>query len=130
MNAEWKDRDIVFHVSEAPKGLIIMADEELLDQAIINLLRNAAEATKGKSPSKVWLSARINDVGRPVIEISDNGSGIDPELQEKIFQPFFTTKPEGSGVGLSLSRQVMIAHKGTISASTNEEGGSRFRLIF
>ena len=65
-----------------------------------------------------------------MIEVADNGAGIDDEIMEKIFLPFFTTKEKGSGVGLSLARQVMLVHKGSISAGVREGGGAVLRLTF
>jgi signal transduction histidine kinase len=74
--------------------------------------------------------ARLNKRGHVSIEISDNGPGIPDDIVRRIFVPFFTTKREGSGVGLALSRQVMIAHGGTISVSPGDQGGTRFTLVF
>lgn len=130
MAAEWKGRGIAFHVSGAGDGMMLMADESLLDQTLINLLRNAADAACESAQPQVWLSTRLNDRGHPVIEVADNGAGIDDEIMEKIFMPFFTTKEKGSGVGLSLARQVMLVHKGAISAANREDGGAIFRLTF
>ena len=122
--------------------MTVLADDALLDQAVINLLRNAADAAvgggaaagdgataEGKAP-RVWLDARLSERGRPVIEIGDNGPGVDAALGDKIFLPFFTTKPEGSGIGLALARQVMLVHKGAITAGARPGGGALFRLTF
>jgi len=108
----------------------ILADDALLDQAIINLLRNAADAAASSREPRVWLDARLSERGRPVIEIADNGPGLDESLGDQIFLPFFTTKPEGSGIGLALARQVMLVHKGAISAAQRPGGGALFRLTF
>lgn len=126
---EWAGRGIELHVAAA-NGLTLLADDSLLDQAVINLLRNAADAAAASSSPQVWLDARLSDRGRPVIEIADNGPGLDEALGEKIFLPFFTTKPEGSGIGLALARQVMLVHKGAITASPRPGGGALFRLTF
>lgn len=126
---EWAGRGIELHVAAA-NGLTVLADDTLLDQAVINLLRNAADAASAGEAPKVWLDARLSDRGRPVIEIGDNGPGVDEALGEKIFLPFFTTKPEGSGIGLALARQVMLVHKGAITASVRPGGGALFRLTF
>jgi two-component system, NtrC family, nitrogen regulation sensor histidine kinase NtrY len=137
---EWAGRGVALEISPAPPGVTVLADDALLDQAVINLLRNAADAavgggaaggaaTAGKAP-RVWLDARLSERGRPVIEIGDNGPGLDESLGDQIFLPFFTTKPEGSGIGLALARQVMLVHKGAISASQRPGGGALFRLIF
>jgi nitrogen fixation/metabolism regulation signal transduction histidine kinase len=130
--AEWQLRGVVLHVVPPAPGLALHADESLLDQAIINLLRNAAAAAlaTGKPGPQVWLEARHSERGRTVIEISDNGAGLDEELGEKIFLPFFTTKADGSGIGLALARQVMLVHQGAITAGPRPGGGARFRLTF
>jgi nitrogen fixation/metabolism regulation signal transduction histidine kinase len=127
---EWAGRGIELHVAPPAGGLTVLADDSLLDQAVINLLRNAADAASGAQAPQVWLDARLSDRGRPVIEIGDNGPGLDEALGEKIFLPFFTTKPDGSGIGLALARQVMLVHKGAITASARPGGGALFRLTF
>lgn len=128
--ADWRDQGITLHVKPPPEGLTIAADESLLDQVMINVVRNAAEAARASAEPQVWLEARLSERGRPLIEIADNGRGIDEELGDKIFLPFFTTKSEGSGIGLSLARQVMLMHKGSISARPRPGGGARFQLVF
>jgi nitrogen fixation/metabolism regulation signal transduction histidine kinase len=128
--AEWSDRGVTLHMSTPAEGLAIAADESLLDQAIINVVRNAADAASAAGDPQVWLEARLSERGRPVIEIADNGAGFDAEVAEKIFLPFFTTKAEGSGIGLSLARQVMLLHRGAISARPREGGGALFQLSF
>lgn len=127
---EWAGRGVELHVAPTASGLTIAADDSLLDQAIINLLRNAAEAAAAHAQPQVWLEARLSERGRPVIEIGDNGPGLDEALGDKIFLPFFTTKPEGSGIGLALARQVMLVHQGTITAAARPGGGALFRLTF
>lgn len=114
-----------------PSQLIIRADKELVEQIMINLVKNAYQATQNnQSERQISLHAFINRRGRGVIEIKDNGVGIEEELLDKIFVPFFTTKRDGSGVGLALARQVMIAHRGNISAKNNDQGGACFTLTF
>jgi len=127
---DWEKRGIQLHLGTPPDGLSIVADEALLDQAMINLLRNAADAASTRPRPQVWLDARLSDRGRPVIEIGDNGPGIDAALGEKIFLPFFTTKPDGSGIGLALARQVMLVHQGAITTAERPGGGALFRLTF
>ncbi len=128
--ADWGKRGVELHVGAPPAGLSIVADEALLDQALINLLRNAADAASSSAAPAVWLDARLSERGRPVIEIGDNGPGIDESLGDKIFLPFFTTKPDGSGIGLALARQVMLVHRGAITATARAGGGALFRLSF
>lgn len=130
LSSEWSGRGITLHLEPPAPGLTIAADEGLLDQAILNVVRNAADAASSSEQPQVWLEARLSDGGRPMIEIGDNGSGVDDELAEKMFLPFFTTKAGGSGVGLSFARQVMLLHKGAITARTREGGGALFQLRF
>jgi two-component system nitrogen regulation sensor histidine kinase NtrY len=84
----------------------------------------------GQEVKKLALSARVDDTGHAWIEVSDNGSGIPREIQERIFIPFFTTKEDGSGIGLSLSRQIMRLHGGTITCRSTEDQGTIFALRF
>ena len=106
------------------------ADRDLLEPVLINLLRNAWQASEGRDPGKVDLRSRLNRRNNVVIEVADNGPGVPDELAKKIFVPFFTTKANGSGVGLALARQVMIAHGGFIRVSSNDAGGATFSLTF
>ncbi|HPE33159.1 MAG TPA: ATP-binding protein [Bacteroidales bacterium] len=112
-----------------PENLMITADPDLIDQVIINLLLNAMDAVKTSEHPKISLIAsEIN--GRIKIEVRDNGMGIKPDIMDKIFMPFFTSKKHGSGIGLSLSRQIMHLHKGTISVKSKPDEGSVFTLLF
>ena len=128
--AKWNETgpDLVMHVE--PAELDVFADRDMLEQVLINMLQNAEQALDGIENPELTVTAWLNRRGRITIEISDNGSGIDAEIADRIFVPFFTTKREGSGVGLALARQVMIAHGGTISVTNNENGGARFTLTF
>lgn len=128
--SEWTDRGVTLEIGKPPAGLTVAADESLLDQAIINVARNAADAASAAEQPTVWVDVRLSDRGRPVIEVGDNGEGFEEEIAEKIFLPFFTTKPDGSGVGLSLARQVMLMHNGAISARPRKGGGALFQLSF
>ncbi len=110
--------------------LDVYADRQMVEQVLINLLQNCEHALAGADLGQITLSARLNHLGGVTIEVSDNGPGIPAEIAAKIFVPFFTTRPDGSGVGLALSRQIMIAHGGTISFTNNEQGGARFALAF
>jgi len=94
--------------------LEIIADKEQISQVLINLIKNSLEALKNLSEGKILLSGEINANGRVQITVSDNGPGIPEDLMDKIFIPFFTTKESGSGVGLSLSRQIMMLHGGSL----------------
>ena len=113
-----------------PETLEITADPELIEQVLINLLRNAAEAVAGKEQGNIQLLAHTDGRGRTLIDVVDNGPGIVEEALEKIFIPFFTTKQEGSGIGLSLCRQVMRLHRGTITARSRPREETVFTLRF
>ncbi|WP_313190446.1 HAMP domain-containing sensor histidine kinase [Sphingobacterium sp.] len=109
--------------------MILRADGNLLEQVIINLLLNAIEAVKGEEEPYISLSA-IETKDHIQLKIQDNGAGMSPEIQEQIFTPFFTTKKTGTGVGLTLSKQIMLMHGGNISVDSIEGEGSTFTLQF
>ena len=102
----------------------------MLEQVLINMMQNSGQALVGKEDATVWLLARLNRRGRVTIEVADNGPGVPADIARRIFVPFFTTKREGSGVGLALTRQVMIAHGGAVSLSERPGGGAQFSLTF
>lgn len=114
---------------ESSENLIISADPELLEQVLINLIKNAREALTDTKDPLIDIST-YKQQNYVVIAVHDNGPGIPPNILENIFIPFYTTKKEGSGIGLSLSRQIMRAHKGTISVSSDASEGTTFYLRF
>ena len=93
-----------------------------------NLLKNAIDALKGQAGAQIMISAQKGKDGKAVIRVTDNGPGIPPEVQEQVFVPFYTTKEEGSGIGLSLSRQIMRMHKGQIELQSAEGEGTTVTL--
>ncbi|MCB2219750.1 MAG: ATP-binding protein [Bacteroidetes bacterium] len=113
-----------------PDELMLTADPDLLDQVLINLVLNAIDAVKNNDQSEISLIAYNNQNNRTLIEVADNGTGIKPDIVDKIFMPFFTSKKEGSGIGLSLSRQIMSLHKGSISVKSKPDEGTVFTLTF
>jgi two-component system nitrogen regulation sensor histidine kinase NtrY len=113
-----------------PVELDVYADRDLLEPVLLNLLRNAWQSTMNVEEPAIQLSGRMNRRNNIVIDVIDNGPGVPDSLANKIFVPFFTTKESGSGVGLALARQVMIAHGGFIRLSRNESGGATFSLTF
>jgi two-component system nitrogen regulation sensor histidine kinase NtrY len=121
---------IDFRVEVEPPSLELTADPDLTEQVLINLLLNAMEALGERATPCIEMSSRMNERGRVVIQVKDNGPGITAEAREKIFIPFFTTKKEGSGIGLSFSRQVMRLHGGIIGVQSPPGGGSTFTLRF
>ena len=113
-----------------PSGLEFNIDSEQIEQALINLLRNAEQALANQQNGEIKLLAYLNQRGGITIEVCDNGPGIEEEIMDKIFVPYFTTKTEGSGIGLALVRQIMTYHGGFIRAVNREEGGASFKLTF
>jgi len=113
-----------------PNDLKLTADPDLIDQVIINLFLNAIDAVITAKSPEVSLVAYNNQSNRTIIEIADNGTGIKPDIIDKIFMPFFTSKKDGSGIGLSLSRQIMHLHKGSISVKSKQDEGTVFTLKF
>ena len=110
--------------------LTIEADINLLEQVLINLVVNAIEAVKDKTNPRIVLTGYIANNRKTVIKVADNGSGIPDELLDKIFIPFFSTKKSGSGIGLSLCKQIMMLHKGNIQVQSVEGEGTAFLLLF
>ncbi|MBV9963549.1 MAG: GHKL domain-containing protein, partial [Parafilimonas sp.] len=110
--------------------LQIEADINLIEQVLINLLLNAMEAVKETLSPKIILTASQNSHGKVAIKVVDNGSGIEDEVLDKIFIPFFSTKKSGSGIGLSLCKQIMMLHKGNIHVQSVMNEGTAFILQF
>jgi len=110
-------------------ALAIEADINLVEQVLINLVVNAIEAVKDSSEPRITLSAETAG-NRTIVKIADNGMGMAPELMDKIFIPFFSTRKTGSGIGLSLCKQIMLLHKGNIQVQSSEGVGSGFLLQF
>ncbi|MDJ0812323.1 MAG: ATP-binding protein [Woeseiaceae bacterium] len=128
--AEWPGCDEILSVQVDPAELDVYADRDLLEPVVMNLLRNAFQATRGIDDAHIELRGRLNRRGNVVIEVVDNGPGIPDDIARKIFVPFFTTKKEGSGVGLALARQVMTAHGGFVRLAESDGGGATFTLTF
>ncbi len=111
-------------------ALAIEADINLLEQVLINLIVNAIEAVKDKENPRISLSAEVQANNRTVVKVADNGMGMPTELLDKIFIPFFSTRKTGSGIGLSLCKQIMLLHKGNIQVQSADGKGSAFLLQF
>ena len=112
-----------------PEDISIVADYAQVEQILINLIKNAIEALSGKRNGTIQLKAFYSDDGK-IIQVEDNGIGISGDIIEDIFVPFYTTKENGSGIGLSLSKQIMQNHDGTISVNSALNKGSEFTLKF
>ena len=108
----------------------LQADANLMEQVLINLLVNSIEAVKEKEQPRISLSAGITTTKKVVLKISDNGTGMPEEVLDKIFIPFFSTKKSGSGIGLSLCKQIVMLHRGTIQVQSKEGEGTSFVLQF
>jgi nitrogen fixation/metabolism regulation signal transduction histidine kinase len=128
--AELATRDIRLTTLVEPETLEVEADAELLDQALINLVRNALEALDGEHERTIRLSAKRDFDGHVVIAVADTGPGIAAEQRDKVFVPFFTTKRQGSGVGLTLVRQIAAVHNATVDIGETPGGGATVRLRF
>lgn len=130
VSPELSIRNISFSTTIDPSTLQITADKQLIIQVLINLIANAREAVESSKSPIIQLSARMTD-NQVVIAVEDNGPGILSEVQEKVFIPFFTTKKAGSGIGLSISRLIMQAHKGVIKLeSFPEKNITKVSLVF
>lgn len=127
---ETKKMNIKVTTAVKPKGLQIRLDQELIDTVLINLLKNALEAVRAVNSPMITLTASLDDQAHAIIEIRDNGPGIIPEAQDKVFIPFYTTKEGGSGIGLSLSRQIMLMHHGNLTVKSEPEKYTAFTLHF
>ena len=126
--------------SLAPKGVLLETktdntsviaciDRNLIEQVIINFITNATHAVKDKQePHIILVSGLIDD--NPYLTVADNGCGIPPEIQEKMFIPFFSTKKSGTGIGLSLSREIVKMHNGRLQVQTQQGEGSAFTVLF
>ncbi len=125
-----KAKNIKLTTFITPKNLKFYADEKLISQVMINLVKNSIDALEEKEGGVIEISASRPTDGETVIKITDNGTGIPAELAEKIFIPFFSTKTNGSGIGLSLSRQIMQLHKATINVQSSPDQGTTFTLKF
>ena len=130
MQANIEKKSINFKVKVEPQSLELTADPELMEQVLINLLLNALQAVEKNEKPKIDLEARMHGRGRIIIQVSDNGPGILEENIEKIFIPFFSTKEGGSGIGLSLSRQIMRLHNGSIGVHSDPGVETVFTLRF
>jgi two-component system nitrogen regulation sensor histidine kinase NtrY len=127
---EFKNMDIEFQSKILFDNLEITADRELVEMVLINLIKNSKEALAGTDGAKLELIAKIDENQRVLIDVKDNGPGIIPEAQERIFIPFYTTKKSGSGIGLALSRQVMQLHHGSLSVKSEPGVYTIFTLRF
>ncbi|NOQ25541.1 MAG: hypothetical protein GQ564_09300 [Bacteroidales bacterium] len=124
LSGTYKNNDVNIVFKSLPESLSIFADKELIELVLINIIKNAVEA----DAREVILNA-YTAKSQIIIEIQDNAGGIDPAILNKVFLPFYTTKKDGSGIGLSFSRQIMFAHKGNVEIESTSNG-TCVKLIF
>jgi nitrogen fixation/metabolism regulation signal transduction histidine kinase len=129
MKTQLKKSNIEFSYSCESEFLTIQADEEMIEQVLINLVKNAIESLNKSNNGRIILRGDARDAN-VIIEVSDNGPGIIKEALARIFVPFFTTKKAGSGIGLSLSRQIMQMHNGTLTVESEPDVKTVFSLKF
>jgi two-component system, NtrC family, nitrogen regulation sensor histidine kinase NtrY len=129
MKNEIKKTNIDFHFECSSEYLTIQADAEMIEQVLINLLKNAIEALAETEDPRLTLTGSYED-SAVLIEVMDNGPGIIKEAREHIFVPFYTTKRTGSGIGLSLSRQIMQMHNGSLSVESEPDVKTVFTMKF
>lgn len=126
LSGDFKESNISFSLACHPDAIYMEGDENQLSQVLLNLLKNSLQALEGKKEGRISIHAQQNE--RISIDIEDNGPGIPPELQEKIFIPFFTTKSEGSGIGLNLCKQIIRLHGGHITIQESKPGKTVFHI--
>ena len=130
-SGKMRDNNIDFIISADKTLKEIIADNKLLNQVLINLINNSIDAVlENESGRKIEIHLAKKQENRVVISVSNNGPGIPPDLLEKIFIPFFTTKKNGSGIGLTISQEIMKRHNGSLIAISSEKENTRFLLEF
>nr|WKN34333.1 ATP-binding protein [Tunicatimonas sp. TK19036] len=125
-----RERGITWQQQLTPTNLTFTVDLELVEQVLINLIKNSLEALSEINDPVLSLRAYRTEQNEVLVEVEDNGVGMEEEVMEQIFIPFYTTKTEGSGVGLSLSQQIMRLHQGGIAVRSEVGDGTTFTLQF
>lgn len=126
LSGDCKENHITFTLTCQPESIDMNGDKNQLSQVLLNLLKNSMQALEGKTDGTISIHAQQDD--RISIDITDNGQGILPELQEKVFIPFFTTKSEGTGIGLSLCKQIIRNHGGHLAIQESQPGKTVFHI--
>ena len=130
MSQENDKESTVFELVIQPEGLELYLDEKQVSQILINLCKNALQSLNGRTNGKVKMIAGITKNKQKYIRVVDNGPGIPPELLDEIFVPFFTTKDTGTGIGLSLSKQIMHLHGGSMTVHSIPTKETSFLMVF
>jgi signal transduction histidine kinase len=130
MKKEMQEKNIGLTTSVEPETIEVQIDEQMIEQVLINLVQNSIQAFEEGTKGSIHIRGYYNKRGRATIQVIDNGQGILSDVIDKIFIPFFTTKRSGSGIGLSLSRQILRLHGGTITAQSRPNEETIFTLTF
>ncbi|WP_242202974.1 sensor histidine kinase [Aestuariivivens insulae] len=130
MQSSLESKNIELHFKNDMPDLQIEMDRYLIEQVIINLILNAVEACKNNHNPKIVVAAEKSIGARGIIKVIDNGKGIPEDILDNIFIPFFSTKKNGSGIGLSLSKEIMLLHHGKIQIKSKENQGTSVQLVF
>lgn len=130
MKKDAEKKNITLSVSVEPDTIEVQIDEQMIEQVLINLVKNSVQALAGIKNGEIQIRGFYNKRGRPSIQVIDNGQGILDDVIDKIFIPFFTTKRSGSGIGLSLSRQILRLHGGIITAKSTPNEETIFTMTF
>ncbi|MEO1010535.1 MAG: ATP-binding protein [Bacteroidota bacterium] len=130
MGQQLQHSPIAFHIHIEPEDLELYIDEKQVSQVLINLFKNAIQSLEGRENAAITIRCGLNEIGRKYVAIQDNGPGIPEELIGEIFVPFFTTKNAGTGIGLSLSKQIMHLHGGHLKVRSVPEVETVFVLTF
>lgn len=130
MQPTFEQKNIELEILLREPELSLQADASLLEQVLINLVVNSIDAVKERSNARIVLTAEQTANKKVVLKVADNGSGMPEELLDKIFIPFFSTKKNGSGIGLSLCKQIILLHRGNIQVQSIEGQGTAFLMQF
>ncbi len=130
MRKEVQQKNVGLTSAVEPESIELQIDEQMIEQVLINLVKNSLQALAGSPSGTIQIRGFYNKRGRPTIQVIDNGHGILSDVIDKIFIPFFTTKRSGSGIGLSLSRQILRLHGGTITAQSDPKKETVFTMTF
>lgn len=123
-----REQDVRSVFEFAPDTGTVLVDRVQIQQVLINLIRNAMEAMRECRRRELAVRAKRNGEGHVMVEVADTGPGISEDIAARLFEPFVTSKPNGMGIGLSISRRIIEAHGGSLTASRNSEGGATFRI--
>jgi two-component system sensor kinase FixL len=123
-----KDQLVRVSLRVDPSVDLVLVDKIQIQQVLLNLLRNALEAMQMSERRELTVSTRPADGNMVAVDVADTGNGISPDVAARLFQPFVTTKRQGMGVGLSISRTIIESHGGQITAEPNHGGGTVFRI--